>query len=103
MNNIFYKVLIMLNLYGVHTYFMNNQDPQAPRKTKKNCVKNLKRAQATSFSFGHLMNKFQGSCSISKIHLQPPGDCFKKQYNCKYYYSGNENADRIEKIRPQIQ
>jgi len=26
---------------------MNNQDPQAPRKTKKNGVKNLKRAQAT--------------------------------------------------------
>ncbi len=24
--------------------FMNNQDPQAPRKTKKNGVKNLKRA-----------------------------------------------------------
>jgi hypothetical protein len=36
-------VLIMLNLYGVHTYFMNNQDPQTPRKTKKNGVKNLKR------------------------------------------------------------
>jgi len=27
--------------------FMNNQDPQTPRKTKKNGVKNLKRAQAT--------------------------------------------------------
>ena len=27
--------------------FMNNQDPQAPRKTKKNGVKNLKRAQTT--------------------------------------------------------
>jgi len=27
--------------------FMNNQDPQAPRKMKKNGVKNLKRAQAT--------------------------------------------------------
>jgi len=27
--------------------FMNNQDPQMPRKTKKNGVKNLKRAQAT--------------------------------------------------------
>ena len=27
--------------------FMNNQDPQVPRKTKKNGVKNLKRAQAT--------------------------------------------------------
>ena len=28
----------------LHTYFMNNQDPQQPRKTKKNGVKNLKRA-----------------------------------------------------------
>jgi CRISPR/Cas system Type II protein with McrA/HNH and RuvC-like nuclease domain len=27
--------------------FMNNQDPQTPRKMKKNGVKNLKRAQAT--------------------------------------------------------
>jgi len=27
--------------------FMNNQDPQVPRKTKRNGVKNLKRAQAT--------------------------------------------------------
>jgi len=27
--------------------FMNNQDPQTPRKPKKNGVKNLKRAQAT--------------------------------------------------------
>jgi hypothetical protein len=33
MNNIFYKVLIMLNLYGVHKYFMNNQDPQQPKRT----------------------------------------------------------------------
>jgi len=31
----------MLNLYGVHTYFMNKQDPQAPRKSKKNGGKNL--------------------------------------------------------------
>jgi len=27
--------------------FINNQDPQTPRKTKKNGVKNLKQAQAT--------------------------------------------------------
>jgi len=27
--------------------FMNNQDPQTSRKTKKNGVKNLKRAKAT--------------------------------------------------------
>jgi hypothetical protein len=25
----------------LHTYFMHNQDPQQPRKTKKNGVKNL--------------------------------------------------------------
>jgi len=28
--------------------FMNNQDPQTPRKMKKNGVKNLKRAPATT-------------------------------------------------------
>ncbi len=28
----------------LHTYFMHNQDLQQPRKTKKNGVKNLKRA-----------------------------------------------------------
>jgi len=39
--------------------FMNNQDPQTPRKMKRNGVKNLKRAQAIpEFHFLRKLNPY---------------------------------------------